>query len=824
MIWLKLLVIGWMPGAAAFHAPVADRPRRAALAAEERTFWAVILSAMVSLAIVLALAAAHRYTFSRLVIADCAATLAVLLLSRFRLRFTSAPRPGLAVLIPVALILIGVWRFFPTSEYVIGGKDPGVYMNEGVQLAQRGSLVFHDRTLLAVPPFARDLFYPQFQDPSYYSLRFMGFFIKSPDEGTVVGQFPHLFPASIAIGYGIDGLTGARDAVAVWAILGLLAMYFMGARLLGRPAAAVAAALLALNVIEVWFSKYPNAEVVMQTLLFAALLANARAHVDGDRFFAPVTALLLGLLLFLRIDALLAVGAVLVGIAIGFAAGHRTRWTFWATLAAAVALNAIYLFVPMRAYIELPIVFLSNFTWWQYAAVAATAGAILIAFAFSIRSTRASRAIVAWVPAIAAAGVVLCAAYALLLRHPAGKLTDYDAYALRTYASFYVTLPALVAALVGYVLVARARFWRDPAFMVAVTGYSLFFFYKIRIVPDHFWMARRFLPAILPGTLLLASAAALMGTRGRGWLSRAVRIPIGVVFVALLAFAYARQSKPLVNYVEYAGVIPKLEQLASTIGDRDLVVVDSRNASDMHVLALPLAYIYARNVLVLASPTPDKSAFAAFLNDARSRYRRVLFMGAGGTDLISSAWSATPVTIGRIDVPEYEAPYNAYPRTVETKKFGYGVYELGPPRSHAGPFSLDIGTDDDLNVLRFNAKETAAGRTIRWTAARSFLVIDRIRAADRQIAFVMSDGGRPAAAPPADVTVKDGDRLLGEFRVNGTFAPYEVPIPPDVAAAAGASGEPVRLTIETRTWNPAKVLGGSDDRNLGVMVDSVAVR
>ena len=45
----------------------------------------------------------------------------------------------------------------------------------------------------------------------------MGFFIREPEHGHVVGQFPHLFPASIAIGYGLDGLTGARRAIGVWA-------------------------------------------------------------------------------------------------------------------------------------------------------------------------------------------------------------------------------------------------------------------------------------------------------------------------------------------------------------------------------------------------------------------------------------------------------------------------------------------------------------------------------------------------------------------------------------------------------------------------------
>ena len=122
----------------------------------------------------------------------------------------------------------------------------------------------------------------------------MGFFIKNPDTGAVVGQFPHLFPASIAIGYGLDGLTGARRTVGVWAILGVLAVYFAGRRLVGAPAAWAAAALLTLHVVQVWFARYPNAEMVMQALLFAALLAHARAHVDGDGFFAPVAGALLG--------------------------------------------------------------------------------------------------------------------------------------------------------------------------------------------------------------------------------------------------------------------------------------------------------------------------------------------------------------------------------------------------------------------------------------------------------------------------------------------------------------------------------------------------
>jgi hypothetical protein len=268
---VQAAIVGWLPGAAIFRAPLLSRDRRAALDGEERLFWQIVIAIGVSLTIVLALASMGRYSFQRLLIADIATTAIVAAGARLRLRLSPPRRlPGLTALIPVALVLLGLWRFFPASEYVIGGKDPGVYVNEGIQIAQRGAISSRDAVVAAVPNFARDLFFPSEQRDDYYSGRFMGFFIREPEQGHVIGQFPHLYPASIAIGYGLNGLSGARQTTGVWAILGLLAVYFAGARLFGKPAAAAAAGLLSLHVIQVWFSRYPNAEVVMQALLFAA--------------------------------------------------------------------------------------------------------------------------------------------------------------------------------------------------------------------------------------------------------------------------------------------------------------------------------------------------------------------------------------------------------------------------------------------------------------------------------------------------------------------------------------------------------------------------
>jgi hypothetical protein len=656
----------------------------------------------------------------------------------------------------------------------------------------------------------------------------MGFRINDPATGDVVGQFPHLFPAAIAIGYGLDGLTGARRTVGVWAVLGVLALYFAGARLFGRTPAFAAAALLTLHVVQVWFARYPNAEVVMQALLFAALLAHARAHVDGDAFFAPVSGALLGLLLFLRFDAVLGIVAVLAALALmTVGGGVRPRASFFVALAVAILAAAGYLLGPMRAYANLPIVFLSNLAWWQYVLLGIGAGIGLGGLSAGSRIPALGERVKVWGPMLLACTLVAAAAYAFYLRVPVDRvLAERDAYALRTFTAFYLTLPALIAALLGYVLFARRMFWRAPEVFTTTAVFSLFFFYKIRIASDHFWMARRFLPVILPAALLFACAAALGGTRG-GWApTRMLRTAIGLAFVGMLASQYARAAGPVVEHVEYAGVIPKLESIAGQIGDRDLLVVESRNASDTHVLAVPLAYIYDRNVIALNTPRPDKRVFAQFLEEARTRYDRVLFMGGGGTDLLSPAWSARALASERFTIPEYDAPADAYPRFVRRKEFDYSLYELRPPdpEEPGTTFDLDVGVNDDLHVVRFHAKEESEGRSFRWSRERSLVSVTNFQSGNREIVLSMSDGGRPAAVAPADVAVALDGQALGTLQVTTGFKPYAFAIPPALAERLARASDAVELAITTSVWKPAKVLGTADDRDLGVMVDRVAVK
>jgi hypothetical protein len=824
---LSALLVGYLPGALLFRLPVGERARRAHLGADERVFWHVLLSVAWSLALVLALAACDAYRFNRLLAANAALCALAILACRSRLWYHGdAARLSWRVVFPIALIALGLWRFFPTAEYVIGGKDPGTYLNEGVQIAQRGSLVIHDPTVAAGSQATHDLFFPRAlaytaPDPNYESLRFMGFFVQDVRAGRVIGQFPHLYPASVAIGYGLDGLSGALRAIGVWAIVGVLAVYFAGARLVGRGPAFAAACLLCLHVIEVWFSRYPNSDIPMQVLLFAALLACARAHQDEDGFFAPVAGALAALLVFLRVDALLVI--LTLSIAAGLAwliDRRRPRPGFVLVLAVGLGVGWLYLTGPMRAYFFLPRTYLEHLALGR-GGLALAALVVLVGGCAWLRPRLGTR-VRAAVPIAIAALLVAAAGYAAFLRHPSGKLTDYDAYALRWFTDFYLTWPAFAATLIGVVLVARRQFWREPAFLIVFGAFSGFYFYKIHVTQDHFWMTRHYLPVILPGALLLAAAAALgpLSPRPRGW--RLMRAMAGAVLLVWLGRHYAVAAAPILPHVEYRGIIPYLEQLASRFTDRDLVLIEARDAqTDVHVLAQPLAYIYGRNVLALRDAVPNPGKFQTFLEEALTRYERVFFLG-GETPLLSRHVMAVPIADARVQVPEYDAPINAYPQGVRRKDFDGSLYRLLIGTT-AGPFALDIGAEDDLNVVRFFAKETTEGRTFRWTKQQSFVSVPGLTGREREVVFVLHDGGRPKNAPPATMEVSFDDISIGVIQVGAGFRAYTLPLPADVVARAAARDDPARLRLRTTTWNPHAVRGDKDTRDLGVMLDRVEV-
>ena len=302
---LIVLLIAYLPGALIFRLPLAERSRRAALSAEERVFWAVAISLALSSIVAFALAATGRFQLERLILVNGGISLTIGLLWRLKLRFGGeAPQPTRTVGAPLVLAAAGRRDRSSWSRPRSTLTAAEIQRCTSTRGSRSPSADRSSSTTRSSDPFRRStascFFRQEPSDASFDTSRFTGFYVLDQEAGTVVGQFPHLYPVWIAIAYETYGLTGARYVHGLWGVLGVLAVYLTGAALFGRRAAFAGAALLAVNVAQVWFARYFCVEMIFQALVFAGVLAYIRAHVDGDRFFAPIAGILIGLTPFLQ--------------------------------------------------------------------------------------------------------------------------------------------------------------------------------------------------------------------------------------------------------------------------------------------------------------------------------------------------------------------------------------------------------------------------------------------------------------------------------------------------------------------------------------------
>ena len=180
--------------------------------------------------------------------------------------------------------------------------------------------------------------------------------------------------------------------------------------------------------------------------------------------------------------------------------------------------------------------------------------AALVVAARVRRWPRVTTAIRRWLPHGVVAIVIGLAAYAWFVRKAGGPLAAHDADSLRMFG-WYVHPAAIAAALAGLGLVAPRLFWRDPGFFVVACGSAIFVFYRIRIVPEHFWATRRFVPIILPAvllgiatTLLMPMAPARSDAGAR--LTRAGRYLLRLAALALVVWGFWNATIRILPHVD----------------------------------------------------------------------------------------------------------------------------------------------------------------------------------------------------------------------------------------------------------------------------------
>ena len=811
---------------------------RAALTWDEAAFLVTAIGVAGAAWVGLVLAEAGRFSLIAAAVAISIAGAAILVAGRRR---ASVPWRGLGAAPhawgTVAVAVLCVALYARPGEYLLGGRDPGIYVAAMGTIARTGGIAFVDPTVISIPPEDLDLFFRHPGGPDYSWGRFMGFPLQRPQDGRVVPEFFHLFPAFGAFLFQAMGVRGALATPVVFGVLGTLGALLALRRIFGAAPALLGALLLAVNVLQAWFARYPVSEPMTQFLVLSGLLAFALWDERRAPAFGVLAGTLLGLSLLARIDSVLlaipVAGWLLLRQSQG-ALGARAAYP----LVAPFALLSFHALVHAGFWSRKYLLEIANRPYWQQAPAVwllAAAGAIAVILgahrlAPTIRARLALRPSAA--RAALTAGVLLLALYAYAVRpalsawagadgndparalaaspllHALGfhRLAAHDAQSL-VRLGWFVTPLGLALGLLGLVIALRE--WRPrylfPLLTLATFGF--FYLYKIRVYADYYFAMRRFVPVVLP---LLIGLAAFAITR----IARRPGPPrvVAAGLLAVLAVAFLRDTLPTLRHREWAGAVRFVDDVARRFGPHDVVIFEQPRS--IHLLSLPLWAVHGVNALELARFNPDPDRLQHLVRAWRGRYRNIYFVHTYSTDLCG-------LFLQRVEEHsfggfEWERAYGRPPRGPEFKSLRFTISRVVLPEELQVPAlpEVDIGGSDDVQVSGFYDKEGGGEHTYRWTGSCASIYVPGVRAGDT-LSITASAGRRPAAKP-AVVRVSLGGTPLGSFTAGPDWAPQRLQVP-----ATFVDALPV-LRLDVDGWRPANTEHGSADvRDLGVMVDRV---
>ena len=811
-------------------------PRRDkdALRSDEALFLAVALSVMASswLALTLAEAASFSLVLAAVLLALLSAI--AIVLGRRRLGAPLARPERAAQLLPALAVLVVAFALQARpSEYLLGGRDPGTYIGAMAMIARTGGIAYTDPVVLSIPKPDVELFYRNPGNPDFSWGRFMGFPLERPESGRVFPEFFHLFPAFGAYLFAALGVKGALATPPVFGILGTLAAFFALRRLFGDAPALLAGLLLAVNVVQVWFARYPVSEPVSQFLVFVAFLAVALWEESGSAVFGALFGAALGLSLLVRIDGVLLVAPLALYLIVRRAHADLP-WRKAAAALLPLLLLSAHAALHAAFFARKYIVNIATRPYWQqpawvFAVLAAVALAALIAAGYlGPRLVRLLETHGDAVRTAAMAVLLLLAGYAYFLRplfsawagadgnDPALKWPDpgilerlgfrhlaaHDAQSL-VRLGWFVTPLGLALALFGLLVAIRewkARYLFPIATLVAYSG---FYFYKIRIYNDYYFALRRFVPAILPLAIALA-AFALVRIAAGGPLRRVC----AALLAATLGALFLRDTLPIARFTDWKGAVAFVDDVARRFGKDDVVIFEQ--AQSIHLLSLPLWAVHGVSVLELARFNPDPDKLRDLVAAWRVRYRNIYFVHTYRTDLCGLFLEH--VEDGTFGSFEWERAYGRPPARPEFRALRFTISRVVPPEELQVPAlaEVDIGGSDDFQVSGFFDKEGGGDHTFRWTGSCASVYLPGARGGDTLV-LTASTGHRPDVKP---VSVLLSGVPLGSFTPTSDWGDARLTLP-----ATLPPGPPV-LRFDVPAWRPANLFpDSSDSRDLGIMVD-----
>ena len=734
-------------------------------------------------------------------------------------------KPALAA---TAGILLCAALFLPPYETAVAGGDATVYLNFGRQIAHHGALEFEDALLRPLSPASRaELFRNRVTDDTTGQFaRFPGgFLIADIADPTVTAGFSPLFPVLTALGHALVSPRAALVVAPLFATLSLIGLWCVARRLGGVHAAWLAATLTAVSLPQIWFAKLSVPETVAQCFVMAGVLAWLVACASGATRWALAAGWFLGLACFAKVDLLVLLPVFLLAV-VAVRLLTRARLgdpplllAFLAAFGLLVAHNLVHYlsfashYRPYVAYLiqtSVVVSLLRESALVQAGAVLAVG--LLVAAgvaAFRRPAWRWPRWCWGW------AAVAALVAYGVnYVTTTAGRLDETIVW-----LSWYVSWPVLGLAALGLTGLVRVR-RTDAAPGLAVVGLllgvvGLQYLYDPLETGLQIGSMRRYVPVVLPLTMLFGALTVVT------LLARVVvaqyRLGVTLATGALLVGLVARPSLAVVGQPLWDEALAQTAQVARLFPDQAVVLV-SPDLAGTHIQT-SLAYLHDVDAILVQERNPDDQVLRRVIGDWLA-HGRAVFLALGPQEFSFFAPDLVLEAVGtaHIDLRVLERTRTRAPQAVVSTPIQLQLFQVTQTVERDHPV-VDVGTPaDDLlyDLQGFHGperdREDPARGTFRWTGPQASLTLPGGEAVTLVVA-----GTRPPGTPPAEISVRIGEQLVGERVLGETPQAIRLALP-----ETGAQGQ-IDLTIQSTVFQPRSLGLSPDPRDLGVRLYRVAV-
>ncbi len=779
------------------------------------------------------------------------------------------PRLGWSDLWLAGILLLGLFTFGKTAEYITSQRDPGEHANIAVRLAQEQGLRFSDPDFQDFDEDRQKLFLPVLLENALYLEAVPGFSLLDAETGEMLPQYLHLFPLWLSLAFKLwrfDGLFGFN------VILGLLSLVLLVALAVeifrSRTIGLMASTLLCLNLGQIWLVRSPFSEILAQVLILAGVWMLTLALSRRQTGLGFLSGLVVGLSLMVRIDSVLAILAVslflfLVWLVPKWRVGLPVR-PVAAGLAIGLAFSLDHIVLFAYPYVlgilfnQGVLSFLDRQWGWLLAlALLATAAAWssrrLMGAWWELRfppsmswGDPATRRRIVFVTL---SGLLIIAfawgyffrpmmdsgANLLPLAAPhQGFVSYYDELNL-VRLGWYLSPLGLCLALIGAIVALRQVVLRGQVrplpFLLLLAAFLLFYGYKSRAFPDNYWVVRRYAEVAIPAMLILAGLAIQRFCRlasrypwvaaqstFRRYLPRVCGSGLLVAMIATQTIA----AWPFLRQGELGGSWAQMALLASRTREADVILFEYGRAQEFFVG--PLRNLFGQSVFPLAHDEPDPASFEQVVGEFLAQKKRVFLISCDEwTSLDSSKYLFEPSERFHFASDLVERTFERLPQKMQKVHYSLQLYEVKPrKREHPKPIQA-LNRHSSFGYASkgfYQAELESGGNTFRWSRGDASVEMPEIDTTYPAVLIARLSRTDAGAATESPIRILLNGHDLGSLRLSPGFSDYKIPID----RSQLARGERNLVEIRSQSFNPSAMGYGQDTRDLGFMLDCLKLQ